>query len=1005
MYTEYLNAYKHYSSIYGADTAVFYQVGKFYEFYDSVVPESGETHTSMRRFTDILGVRVTIRKGDGPDKTDGLFAGVPEQSLHKYATLLTRSGWVVIVYEQVKDAKGAVKSRDVTRILTPGTHVEAATDSAVWIAGLWIQAPLWGSQAPLTFAVMVLDLTTGKSLTYEGRTSGKSSSWTADDIFHFFQVYFPKECVVWWRGAEFDQPSVEFLQRQFGLPGIRIQILSGNSGAQGGFEIPTVREEFLQRTLSVNYLLSLRQALNIDSTPQTERLLCCLLQRVKEQYPSGFNRLPLPERWIPGNHLSLGNQALVQLNMVSPQVEQSVLGIFQKTHTVFGKRAMRNRILYPKAAPEELEQRYEEIQTIMEMNLETANNLRTNLRQIEDLPRLHRRISEGEITSSEILLLDKSYICSKRLASLLKDTPISKQGWSFKTIFKAIESVFSTEKARTASEDSFCLVDEAAPEVTRVEKELRGLFEKLQECAKKLQVWANVPPDSLRLEFREILGPTIAASKATMTALAQAIQTKEDVPYNGIRIQQKKASSHLEIPFLETTFQQIIRKRLELQTEIRRILPTLCSEISEKCLTTWNSLEEWVALVDVTNTIATVSMERGFVRPVCEDAPTSFLAIEGLRHPLIEATHTRVEYVKHNVNLSDETSRGWLVYGMNASGKSSLMKAVGIALILAQAGSYVPASSFRFRPFKNLFTRILNTDNLWAGLSSFAVEMTELREILQNAKDDSLVLGDEVCSGTESVSATAIVGASLTHLHSRGAKFIFATHLHGLLEIPSLKTLSHLSVWHLKVRYDPAADRLIYERTLTSGPGDSLYGLEVARAMNLPDEVLTLAHTLRRGLLGTKTEMDAPGSSWNSGIQRRVCEVCGEAAVKTLEVHHIRQRSEANEYGVFDDGTHQDHPRNLIVVCETCHDKSHAQQIHISPMIQTSDGPIRTPTTGGSVISETRRRSKWTDEQIQVIQEYLRKHPRVPPKRAIFDLGEKGIVISVTSLRSLRENF
>jgi DNA mismatch repair protein MutS len=158
--------------------------------------------------------------------------------------------------------------------------------------------------------------------------------------------------------------------------------------------------------------------------------------------------------------------------------------------------------------------------------------------------------------------------------------------------------------------------------------------------------------------------------------------------------------------------------------------------------------------------------------------------------------------------------------------------------------------------------------------------MTELREILQSAGPDSLVLGDEVCSGTESVSATAIVGASLTHLHSRGVKFIFATHLHGLLEIPSLKALSHLSVWHLKVRYDPATDRLLYERTLTPGPGTSLYGLEVARAMNLPEEVLALAHGLRRDLLGTRTEMDAPGSNWNSEIQRRICEVCGEATVR-----------------------------------------------------------------------------------------------------------------------------
>ena len=1008
MYEEYLNAYKRHSSIYGADTAIFYQVGKFYEFYDWVATKTGETHTSMKRFIDILGVRTTIRKEASPESTDGLFAGVPEQSLHKYAALLTRLGWTVVVYDQVKDAKGAVKSRDVSRILTPGTHVEAAADTATYIAGVWLQAGVWGTQEPPVFATMALDLTTGKSLTYEGRASGKRNSWTTDDIFHFFQVYLPKECVVWWRGDEMDTPTPEFLQRQFGLPGIRIHILSANPPDQGGFEIPMVRQEFLQQALSVKSLLPVNRILQIEGRPCTERLLCALLQRIKEQYPSGFKYIPLAQQWIPENHLSLGNQALFQLNMVAPQMGDSVLGLFQKTYTMFGRRAMRNRILYPKAAPAELERRYQEVQSMIDIEVEGSATLHTNLRQIEDLPRLHKRLSEGEITASEILLLDKSYICARRLADLLEGAPLSKGGdWSFETIETVMTSVFSIEKAKNASEDAFCFANGRAPEVDHIELEIQDLFGSLQACLEGFRKWAGLPADALRLDFREVLGPTISGVKGTMAIVAQTIKSKgTTVPYPGAQIQQKKSSSYMDVPFLETTFQQILRKRLELQAAIRAALPRLCAKVADTCLTAWGSLEDWIANVDVSSTIADISVERGFVKP-CLFEPaegTSFLAIEGLRHPLIEAIKTRVEYVKHDVALGQgtNTSNGWLVYGMNASGKSSLMKAVGIALILAQAGCFVPATSFRFRPFRTLFTRILNTDNLWAGLSSFAVEMTELREILQSAGPESLVLGDEVCSGTESVSATAIVAATLTHLHKRGAKFIFATHLHGLLDIPSLKQLSQLSIWHLKVRYDPVADRLIYERTLTPGPGSSLYGLEVARAMNLPEEVLTLAHSLRRELLGTSSEMDAPGSSWNSAIRRQTCEMCGAATTRDLEVHHIRPRQEANSHGVFTDGSQQDHVRNLITICAACHDKVHAGLNEILPVVQTSDGPIRGSVTSGSVSSESGRRSKWTDEQAQIIRDYLKTHTNVPPKRAVFDLGEQGIAISVGSLRQFR---
>jgi DNA mismatch repair protein MutS len=331
---------------------------------------------------------------------------------------------------------------------------------------------------------------------------------------------------------------------------------------------------------------------------------------------------------------------------------------------------------------------------------------------------------------------------------------------------------------------------------------------------------------------------------------------------------------------------------------------------------------------------------------------------------------------------------------------------VGIAVILAQAGCPVPARSFKFSPFQSLFTRILNTDNLWSGLSSFAVEMTELREIVGRAGPRSLVLGDELCSGTESVSATALVGASLQYLHERGVRFIFATHLHGLA--PIIKDLNGMKVWHLKVRYDSAADRLIYERTLTPGAGSSLYGLEVARAMNLPADLIDRAMAIRRGLLGTGTDVDAPLSQWNPLLQRRVCERCGVDVLGELEVHHIEEQAVADEVGRLPSGQHKDHVRNLIVVCRACHDLHHAGKITIRPMQQTSDGPLRiidytyTP-QDEEPEQESRRSSKWNSDQIRIIEGYLKKYPMCPPKRIVLDLREKeGIQISVVALKGFR---
>jgi DNA mismatch repair protein MutS len=325
---------------------------------------------------------------------------------------------------------------------------------------------------------------------------------------------------------------------------------------------------------------------------------------------------------------------------------------------------------------------------------------------------------------------------------------------------------------------------------------------------------------------------------------------------------------------------------------------------------------------------------------------------------------------------------------MNASGKSSLMKSIGISVLLAQAGSYVPATHFELSPFKSILTRILNQDNLWAGLSSFAVEVSELRDIFAQASPQSLVLGDELCSGTESVSATSLVAAGITHLHRKNARFIFATHLHGLYSLPEILALPRLAMWHLRVSYDAVNDTLIYDRTLHKGPGGTLYGLEVARAMHLSHEILKEAHQFRKQLLGETTEETASASTWNGGLIRKECEVCKSPIVTGLEVHHITPRKLGVDNSL----------RNLVVVCQKCHDDHHADVLEIGPLQQTSEGPHR--------VIKLRVKAKIqtdTHANSQIIEDYLRKYPNLPLKRIIYDLKQnEEIQISESSLRKIR---
>jgi DNA mismatch repair protein MutS len=282
------------------------------------------------------------------------------------------------------------------------------------------------------------------------------------------------------------------------------------------------------------------------------------------------------------------------------------------------------------------------------------------------------------------------------------------------------------------------------------------------------------------------------------------------------------------------------------------------------------------------------------------------------------------------------------------------------------------------------------------------VEIAELRDIFQKADEKSLVLGDELCSGTESVSATSLVAAGIQYLHNKQTRFVFATHLHDLNKLSEISSLPQLGIWHLRVHYDAANDRLIYDRTLHRGPGGTLYGLEVARAMHLPYEILKEANRFRRSLLGETSVDEASTSSWNSLVLRKECEICNSAITRDLEVHHIQPRASATE-GRLDDGSSMNNLRNLIVVCQACHDKHHAGELEIGPQKQTSAGPQRVTTS--TTPAPKKVKVKWTEGEQQTIEQTLRKFPHVSITRLVYDLKQQDdIVISEAALRKMKQS-
>jgi len=308
------------------------------------------------------------------------------------------------------------------------------------------------------------------------------------------------------------------------------------------------------------------------------------------------------------------------------------------------------------------------------------------------------------------------------------------------------------------------------------------------------------------------------------------------------------------------------------------------------------------------------------------DTDASFVDAKNLRHCIIEKILTDEIYVANDVSLN---SRGILLYGVNAVGKTSLIRSLGIAVIMAQAGFFVAASQFQFKPYTKLFTRIIGNDSLAKGLSTFVVEMLELNPILQNADQNSIVLGDELCSGTETPSAISLNSASLMRLCGRNVSFILATHYHELATLEEIEALPNLNIKHMAMCYDQGKDKLVYDRKLKDGIGSNRYGLEVCKSLKMPEDFLETANELRLKYFastGAGSILDQKTSAYNSAHIRGMCQSCGK--IMATEVHHSLPQHLADENGLITHaatGTviHKNHAANLMSVCEKCHQAFH----------------------------------------------------------------------------------
>jgi len=666
-------------------------------------------------------------------------------------------------------------------------------------------------------------------------------------------------------------------------------------------------------------------------------------------------------------YLYLGNNALEQLGVISrDRAEVTLLSLIDKTSTAFGKRLLKERLLSPILDKEILEARYDLSQKLMEH----SDSYDTHLKNIYDLERITRRIKLKKLHPVELTYITMSL---EAITKLLKDASsmgiayddnLSNEVSEFYQHLKKSFNLNICAKFRIDQINDNIFKDGIYPAIDNILKRQKHEIGKLEQVSEHIdqlfeqeKLIKTAKNNYADIGYLESEGYSINLTRNRFTMIEKELKesfvTIEGEHYFFKDFHYKHLKNAVNSKLFEEITQNYETNQVKLISLVKQRYLQSLDDIEKRFSHLLEELIVFIANIDVAISNVKCAKSMNLTRPTIVEGCSAFEAI-GLRHPIIEANEQAGVYIPNDVYLGEgiETKHnhitlnasegkavnGVLLYGINSSGKSSLMKSIGLAVILAQAGFFVPATELKLGMYDKLFTRIVSQDNLYKGLSTFAVEMMELKNIFNRASDKSLILGDEISQGTETESGLAIVAGAILKLLDLKSTFIFATHLHQLKNIEPLKKVESLILLHLGVKYDEEEDTLIYNRQLQLGMGSSLYGLEFAKSLHMDSDFIKNAYTIRENLIGKTSELkllkSQKRSRYNKTLYVTKCALCDE---NVEDVHHIQAQQLANNDGKIG-SMDKDHKYNLIPLCKNHHNMVHEGKVHISGFVMTSKG-------------------------------------------------------------------
>lgn len=936
MIDDYFKIYEEKVKEYGENTVVLIMVGSFYEIYE--INNEQECIGNVRKLSNVLEMNLANKSGDitKSSRTYPTFIGFTCSILDKYLSILLRNGYTVVIVDQLEasaEKKQKLVKRGITKIYSPSLNFSNDNDKEFSpnLVSIYfnINQPKAKSNKKNAAFNQMMDVSiccinnnnNVIEIIQESLSFLPNDTYTLnlalENVSRILYRCNPKELLI--GGIKNENAIVNAIKVYFNDNYENVRFIE-NEKYDVNYQNKYLREIWDNVTFG---LIEPNIYFNINEFSLTN--LVNVLKFIEKHDTSYVKNLHIPRISNEYNNLILELNTILQLNIIDGSNKKcSLFDIIDYTRTSLGKRHLRNLLCKPFKDPKVINDRYLITEELSSLGIYKTGNLDKILDNIVDIEKLHRKMGIAQLHQYEFVKLNESYkyiiqlidiVSKSKLVNLINFESDSLSQFNefiekyIKTFNLSKMNSFNLNSGKDQLENYFNKgiikeLDTIQDQINTLEekrKELRLTFDKLINPEQK--------GEYIKLVYTEFEGYSFVCTKIRYQTLLQKLGKKKE---NSVgRIRQTSNSVKFVPEELEKLSNEIVSFRELLSTKITINYKNILLEYYKEYNSIFDKLKELIEIIDVCNSNLKCSQKFNFVKPELHIKNESFIEVESIRHLIVESLGKK--YISNDITL-DNTTNGMLLYGLNSSGKSTLLRAIGIAVIMSQCGLFVAAKSFKFSPFDTLISQVDLSDNIFAGKSSFISEMMGLKRILQCSGKNTLVLADETCKGTEHNSSTALVSSVILELIKSSTKFFFTSHLHDIPKVQDIIDIGQkLKICHLSVNIKN--NNIIYERKLKNGQGSDLYGIEVANSLLECPNLIEKAYEIRNKLIGNDKKIKK--SVYNAKKIIDKCQIC--SSTKDLETDHIEGQCEADEKGFLNDSRHKNHLSNLCILCHQCH--------------------------------------------------------------------------------------